>query len=69
MGVLPEYQRLGGNALMYYELTKTVQGDGRMVTAEASQVAESTDLMIRDLKTLGARPYKRHRMFTRKLPL
>ena len=69
VGVLPEYQRLGGNALMYYELTKTVQGDGRMVTAEASQVAESTDLMIRDLKTLGARPYKRHRMFTRKLPL
>jgi hypothetical protein len=68
MGVLPEYQRLGANALMYYELARTVQGDGRMVTAECTQVAESTDLMIRDLKTLGAEPYKIHRMYTRKLP-
>lgn len=68
MGVLPEYQRLGGNALLYYELARTVQGDGRMVTAECTQVAESTELMIRDLQTLGAEPYKIHRMYTRELP-
>ncbi len=68
VGVLPEYQRLGANALMYYELARTVQGDGRMLTAECTQVAESTELMIRDLKTLGAVPYKVHRMYTRELP-
>ena len=69
VGVLPEYQRLGGNAGMYYEIAKTVGQGGRMRTAECTQVAESTELMIRDLQTLGAEVYKRHRMYSKELPI
>jgi GNAT superfamily N-acetyltransferase len=62
MGILPQYQRLGGNALLYYELEKTA--GGRVYRrAELTQVSERTELMLRDIQTLGARVYKRHRMY------
>jgi len=63
-GILPEYQRLGGNALLYYELERT--GKSRdLIHADLTQVAESTSLMLRDLQTLGGEIYKVHRMYTR----
>lgn len=61
-GILPEYQRLGGNALLYYELERT----GRLrdpLHADLTQVAETTTLMVRDLEMLGAEVYKIHRMY------
>ena len=61
-GILPEYQRLGGNALLYYELERTAKS--RTYThADLTQVAETTDLMQSDLGRLGAEVYKRHRIF------
>ncbi|TVQ36173.1 MAG: hypothetical protein EA384_14870 [Spirochaetaceae bacterium] len=65
-GILPEYQRLGGNALLYYELEKTARLRDPL-RAELTQVAESTTLMVRDLQTLGAEVYKIHRMYRRTL--
>ena len=62
MGILPEYQRLGGNALLYYELTRTA-GGRQFRRAELTQISERTELMLRDVQTLGARVYKRHRMY------
>ncbi len=62
MGILPAYQRLGGNALLYHELEKTVAGDG-YTRAELVQVSERTELMLRDIETLGARVYKVHRLY------
>jgi hypothetical protein len=62
MGILPEYQRLGGNALLYYELTRTAGGN-EFRRAELTQISERTELMLRDVQTLGARVYKRHRIY------
>jgi len=67
VGILPEYQGLGGNALLYSELAKTVQGDFDFVHAELTQVAESAVQMRRDLINLGAKPYKNHRVYIRKI--
>ena len=66
MGILPDYQRLGGNALLYSELTKTGGGE-RFARAELTQISERTELMLRDVQTLGARIYKVHRMFEKSL--
>jgi len=67
MAILPEYQKLGGNAFLYTELTRTVHEGGRFEFAEMVQVAETTEMMLKDLERLGSIPYKRHRMF--KLPI
>lgn len=64
MGILPEYQRLGGNALLYSELTKTVTSSG-FQEAEIVQINEHTDLMLSDIQRLGAIINKRHRIFTK----
>jgi hypothetical protein len=65
VGMLPGYQGLGGNALMYSEMTKTVKGEFGFVHAELTQVAESAVQMRRDLVNLGAKPYKNHRVYVR----
>ena len=66
MGILPQYQRLGGNALLYHELTKTV-ADRVYRRAELVQVSERTDLMLRDVQTLGATICKVHRLYERRI--
>jgi len=63
-GILPRYQRLGGNALLYYMLEK-MAAQKRFLFVDAVQIAETTELMLSDLQTLGARVYKRHRIYTR----
>lgn len=72
MGILPHYQRLGGNALLYHELARTVGSSqtgspaGRgFARAELVQVSERTELMLRDIQTLGARICKVHRIYER----
>ncbi len=63
-GILPKYQKLGGNALLYYELEKTVKSSGlRYLYSDLTQIAESTTLMLKDLETLGSRIYKTHRVY------
>jgi len=62
MGILPEYQRLGGNALLYHELERSA-GGGAFRRAELVQVSERTELMLRDVQTLGARVCKVHRLY------
>jgi hypothetical protein len=60
--ILPEYQKLGGNGLLYYELTRTILGSGYR-WAEMVQIADTTDLMLADMKTLGGKVYKTHRIY------
>ena len=67
VGMLPEYQGLGGNALMYSELAKTVKNDFRFIHGELTQVAETAVQMRRDLVNLGAKPYKNHRVYIRQI--
>jgi len=66
MGILPEYQRLGGNALLYYELSKTVQSRDFTI-AKTVQINESTTLMLADIEKLGAVKEVTHRVYQRKL--
>jgi hypothetical protein len=63
-GVLPEFQGRGGNALMYYEMERTLL-DYKYHHAELTQVAESASQMRKDLITAGGLPYKNHRVYRR----
>jgi hypothetical protein len=63
-GILPEYQRLGGNALLYHTLEQTAN-TGRFRQAEMTQIADTTSLMLADMQTLGGRVYKTHRLYKR----
>jgi hypothetical protein len=63
MGVLPEFQGTGGNALLYYQLGKTVLDDFNFKFVEMTQVAETTKQMRADLKNLNGVEYKNHRVY------
>jgi GNAT superfamily N-acetyltransferase len=65
-GVLPEYHGRGGNALMYYEIEKTIKDYG-FIHAELTQVAETAVQMRKDLISVGGQPYKNHRVYHKSL--
>lgn len=65
MGILPEFQGKGGNALLYYEMGKTLLGFGQFEHVEMTQVAETTEQMRADLKNLNGVEYKNHRVYRR----
>jgi hypothetical protein len=67
MGILPEFQGKGGNALLYYEMGKTLLGFGQFEHVEMTQVAETTHQMRADLKNLNGIEYKNHRVYRRAL--
>lgn len=61
-GVLPEFHGRGGNALMYYEMEKTLH-TFNYEHGELTQVAETAVQMRKDLITAGGQAYKNHRVF------
>ncbi|MGA2490108.1 MAG: hypothetical protein ABSF99_07970 [Anaerolineales bacterium] len=63
MGVMPEFQGTGGNALLYYEMGKTVLDNYDFKFVEMTQVAETTKQMRADLKNLNGVEYKNHRVY------
>jgi hypothetical protein len=63
MGILPEFQGSGGNALLYYEMGKTLLDFQQFEFVEMTQVAETTKQMRADLKNLNGEEYKNHRVF------
>ena len=63
MGVLPEFQGTGGNALLYYEMGKTMLEFKQFKFVEMTQVAETTHQMRADLKNLNGVEYKNHRVY------
>ncbi len=65
-GVLPEYQGRGGNALLYYEMEKTLKDFG-FTYWELTQVAETAIQMRKDLTTAGGDFYKTHRVYRKQL--
>jgi hypothetical protein len=67
MGILPEYQGTGGNALLYYEMGKTIFGFQQFRHVEMTQVAETTRQMRADLKNLNGIEYKNHRVYRRNI--
>jgi hypothetical protein len=67
MGVLPEFQGRGGNALLYYEMGRTMLAFKQFQHVEMTQVAETTRQMRADLQNLNGVEYKNHRVYRRKL--
>ena len=61
-GVLPEFQGRGANALLYNEMARFLQGS-QFEAAELTQVAETAIQMRKDLKTVGGKEYKNHRVY------
>ena len=67
MGILPEYQGMGGNALLYYEMGKTIFSFNQFEHVEMTQVAETTHQMRADLKNLNGVEYKNHRVYRKSI--
>ncbi len=66
LGILPKYQKNGGVAILFNEIAKALRAHN-VKTAEMTQIAETTDLMMSNIEKLGARIYKTHRVYQKKL--
>lgn len=67
MGILPEFQGHGGNAILYAEMGHTLLGFKQFTHVEMTQVAETTEQMRADLKNLNGVEYKNHRVYRKKI--
>ena len=67
MGILPEFQGHGGNALLYYAMGGTLLDFEQFSHVEMTQVAETTEQMRADLKYLNGVEYKNHRVYRKSL--
>lgn len=67
MGILPEFQGHGGNAILYHEMGRTLLGFKQFVHVEMTQVAETTEQMRADLKNLNGVEYKNHRVYRKSI--
>jgi hypothetical protein len=67
MGILPEFQGHGGNALLYYAMGKTLLEFQQFVHVEMTQVAETAEQMRADLKNLNGIEYKNYRVYRKKI--
>jgi hypothetical protein len=67
MGILPEHQGHGGNALLYYAMGKTLLEFSQFSHVEMTQVAETTEQMRADLKNLNGVEYKNNRVYKKQL--
>ncbi|MBL8063165.1 MAG: hypothetical protein JNK32_09120 [Anaerolineales bacterium] len=67
MGILPEFQGHGGNALLYYAMGSTLLDFQQFSHVEMTQVAETTEQMRADLKNLNGVEYKNNRVYHKAL--
>lgn len=63
IGILPEYQGMGGNAILMNAIGKSALANPRFEHAELTQVAETAVQMRKDLANLGVKFYKNHRVY------
>jgi hypothetical protein len=66
LGILPEYQGRGGNAVLYYEMAKTIQAFN-FEHCETVWIGDENYRSFSDNTTLGVEWYKRHRNYIKKL--
>ena len=67
IGLLPEYQGLGANVMLYMELVKTLL-DSQFLYADIVQVDETNYKSRSDMEAMGVQWYKAHRNYKRHLP-
>ncbi len=61
-GLIPDFHGVGGNALLYSEMEKTVR-ERNFKHADLTQVAETAVQMRHDLENVGGQMYKNHRVY------
>jgi hypothetical protein len=66
-GMVAQYRGLGGTALLFNEMYKSVKSNPRYRHADLVQIAANNDRMHRELRDMGIDFYKAHRMYERKL--
>jgi hypothetical protein len=66
LGLLPEYQGLGANAVLYAELVRTLETRD-VEFADVAQVAEFNQKSLSEMEALGVTWYKTHRVYKRAL--
>jgi hypothetical protein len=68
LGVLPDYQGMGANAIMYMALGDTVHGEyDQFIHGDTVFIGEENFNSFSDNVTLGVTWYKRHRMYVKEL--
>jgi hypothetical protein len=65
-GILEEYRGLGGTAILFSEMHKSII-EGKFKHAEIVQIGVENDKMQRELRDLGIDFYKTHRVYQRAL--
>ncbi len=66
-GLLAEYRGLGGTAILYSEMFKSVRANPRYRHAEVVQIGLENERMQRELENFGIDFYKMHRTYQRSL--
>ncbi|HHX64767.1 MAG TPA: hypothetical protein GX702_07765 [Chloroflexi bacterium] len=66
LGLLPRYQGLGGSVILYSELARTLISS-RFEEADVSQVSEENAKSLADMRAIGVRWTKRHRIYYQSL--
>jgi hypothetical protein len=61
-GILEEYRGLGGTAILFSEMEKSIHA-GRYKHAEIVQIGIENDRMQRELRDMGIDFYKTHRIY------
>ena len=67
MGILPEFQGHGGNAILYSEMGRSLLDFKQFKHVEMTQVAESAVQMRADLQNLNGVEYKNHRVYRKRV--
>lgn len=61
-GIIEEYRGLGGTAILYSEMEKSIR-QGGFQHADLVQIGTENEAMLRELRRLGVDPYKKHRLY------
>jgi hypothetical protein len=64
VGIIEQYRGLGGTALLFAEIYKSVMNTG-YEHADLVQIGVENDKMQRELRELGIQFYKTHRVYQR----
>jgi len=62
LGIIPEYQKRGIDALLYYEITKRAEKIG-ILKGEASWILEDNEMMNRGAEVMNGEVYKKYRIY------
>lgn len=67
MGIIPEYQGLGGPSILYAELYRSAKDQLRFKHADVVQISENNPKSLNEMKKFGVDFYKTHHIYRRSL--